>query len=390
MTARKNLFITLLTLICLINFYLPPAVAQGDYDGGGSDGAVTQKLDTACFVTWWFHSALGYHPAILMRVENASGQSLPGVILKFQARFTNLRDGYVNVAREEIRASLEPKKQLYVFLKGPRAFELPIDQSLWPRMECKVMCRVSDGVTDGGTQTMLITKLDSITMSFEDAMTNLAKQPDIRIGRRKPTPTPVPARPEKTLVATTGSLAVKDNKPKQTLLQFLGSTFIPGLGDDFYSFEKKFGIPAEFDPKAEWTWARYQSQSPELSMIVGSRGQTGKADLIVATVPPSQIKGEGQVTELAKAISGKFRSETTTPPNHSVRYLPSGRLEFGTLSAKNYRAVYFVPGESGGGNGSYIVVVTRMPGNVLEILRKEAPRAKLLKFLQPITGVSET
>jgi hypothetical protein len=200
----------------------------------------------------------------------------------------------------------------------------------------------------------------------------------------------VPARPEKTLVATTGSLAVKDNKPKQTLLQFLGSTFIPGLGDDFYSFEKKFGIPAEFDPKAEWTWARYQSQSPELSMIVGSRGQTGKADLIVATVPPSQIKGEGQVTELAKAISGKFRSETTTPPNHSVRYLPSGRLEFGTLSAKNYRAVYFVPGESGGGNGSYIVVVTRMPGNVLEILRKEAPRAKLLKFLQPITGVSET
>jgi hypothetical protein len=104
-------------------------------------------------------------------------------------------------------------------------------------------------------------------------------------------------------------------------------------------------------------------------------------------VPPNQIKGEVQVTELAKAISGKFRSEQTTVPNHSVRYLPSGRLEFGTLSAKNYRAVYFVPGESPGGSNTFIVVVTRLPGNVLNILRQEAPRAKLLKFLAPVTGV---
>lgn len=389
MTLKKNLLAAMLSLICLINTSVLPALAQ--LNDGGGDGAVTQKIDTACFVTWWFHSALGYHPAILMRVENASGQSLPGVVLKFQARFTNLRDGYVNVAREEIRASLEPNKQLYVFLKGPRAFELPIDQSLWPKMECKVMCRVSDGVTDGGTQTLLITKLDSLTMSFEDAMSNLAKQPDIRIARRRAAPK-VPARPEKTLVATTGSLAVKDNKPKVSMSQFLTSPFIPGLGDDFYSFEKKFGIPAEFDSnKKDWTWARYQSQSPEFSMIVGSRGQTGKADLIVATVAPSEIKGETQVTDLAKAIAGKFRTEATTTPNHSVRYLPTGRLEFGTLNGKNYRAMFFVPGEApGSGNSSFIVVVTRIPGNVLDILRKEAPRAKLLRFLTPVTGVEET
>lgn len=126
-------------------------------------------------------------------------------------------------------------------------------------------------------------------------------------------------------------------------------------------------------------------------MIVGSRGQTGKADLIVATVAPSEIKGETQVTDLAKAIAGKFRTEATTTPNHSVRYLPTGRLEFGTLNGKNYRAMFFVPGEApGSGNSSFIVVVTRIPGNVLDILRKEAPRAKLLRFLTPVTGVEET
>lgn len=383
----KYLLITALSLICLISSSIVlPAPAQED----GAPSGPIQKLDAACFVTWWFHSALGYHPAILMKVENASGQNLSGTLIRYQARFTNLRDGYVNVARDESRASLEPKKQLYVFLKGPRAFELPIDQNLWPKMECKVMCRVGDDES-AGTQTLLISKVDSLTMSFDDAMTLLAKQPDIRVARRRPQAPSIPSAPEKPLLATAGSLSGKGDKPKVTMGQFLTSSTIPGLGDDFYSFEKKFGIPAEFDSNTkDWTWARYQNQSPEFSVIVGSRGQTGKADLIVATVSPNQIKGEQQVTELAKAISGKFRSEQTTVPNHSVRYLPSGRLEFGTLNAKNYRAVYFVPGESPGGSNSFIVVVTRLPGNVLNILRQEAPRAKLLRFLAPVTGVEET
>ncbi len=383
----KHLLITALSLFCLISSSIVlPAPAQED----GAPSGPIQKLDAACFVTWWFHSALGYHPAILMKVENASGQNLSGTLIRYQARFTNLRDGYVNVARDESRASLEPKKQLYVFLKGPRAFELPIDQNLWPKMECKVMCRVGDDES-AGTQTLLISKVDSLTMSFDDAMTLLAKQPDIRVSRRRPQTPSTPSAPEKPLLATAGSLSGKGDKPKVTMGQFLTSSTIPGLGDDFYSFEKKFGIPAEFDSNTkDWTWARYQNQSPEFSVIVGSRGQTGKADLIVATVSPNQIKGEQQVTELAKAISGKFRSEQTTVPNHSVRYLPSGRLEFGTLNAKNYRAVYFVPGESPGGSNSFIVVVTRLPGNVLNILRQEAPRAKLLRFLAPVTGVEET
>lgn len=388
----KHPLITVLCLICLISssFGLSaPAQDDSDSDSVPANDAV-DKLVATSQVTWWFHSALGYHPAILLRIENASGHRINGSTIKFQARFTNLRDGYVNVARDEVRATLEPDRQMKIFLYAPRAFELPIDQNAWPRMECKVMCKVGDN-DDVPSQTLLITKLHSLTMSYDDAENTLAKLPDLRFSKQQAVRKSPATAPEKPLLATAGSLSGKGDKPKVTMGQFLTSSTIPGLGDDFYSFEKKFGIPAEFDSNTkDWTWARYQNQSPEFSVIVGSRGQTGKADLIVATVAPNQIKGEQQVTELAKAISGKFRSEQTTAPNHSVRYLPSGRLEFGTLNAKNYRAVYFVPGESPGGSNSFIVVVTRLPGNVLNILRQEAPKAKLLRFLTPVTGVEET
>lgn len=382
------LCLSLLALSCVSASM--PVLAQDDDDGpsAAKSTQTVQKLEAVRYVTWWFHSAMGYHPAILLRIENASGADLSGIPIKFQARFNNLRDGYVNVAREEIRTNMEPKKQIHVFLKGPRAFELPIDQEYWPRMECKVMCRVGD-TDDEATQTLMVTKLDAITMSFDEAMSQFAKQPDIRVARNKPRP--VQVKPEKPLVAMAGALGSKITPPTPaSMSQFMSSSFIPGLGDDFYTFEKKFGIPAEFDAAKEWTWARYQNNAPEFNVIVGSRGQTGKADLIVATVPPTFIKGEAQLTELAKAISGKFRGEQTTPANHSVRYLSTGRLEFGTLSAKNYRAVYFIPGENSTSNNSFVVVVTRLPGNVLNILRQEAPRAKLLRFLAPITGLEDT
>jgi hypothetical protein len=215
----RYLLSTALSLICLISTSIVlPAPAQEDDRGGAT---AVHKLDAACYVSWWFHSALGYHPAILLKVENASGQNLSGTLIKYQARFTNLRDGYVNVARDEVRASLEPKKQIYVFLKGPRAFELPIDQNLWPKMECKVMCKVGDD-DNAGTQTLLISKVDSLTMSFDDAMTLLAKQPDIRVSRRRAAP-PIRSAPVKPLVAMAGSLSAKE-KPKVTMGQFLTSS----------------------------------------------------------------------------------------------------------------------------------------------------------------------
>jgi len=359
--------------------------------GGDGKQPAVARIEAVNAVTWWYHSAIGYHPAILVVIRNSSGQDLSGVPIRFQARFTNLRDGYVTVAREEIGRGTDLSNvngKIQMLLKGPRAFELPIDPELWPHMECKIMCRVGD-VEDEATQTILVTKIAAITMSEEDAKDKLAKQLDFTIRRARPKPSNPDAVLEKPLVAMAGSINEKP-KAKVSLLQFLNSSYMPGLGDDFYTFEKKFGIPVEYDAHSkDWTWARYQNTSPDFSVIVGSRGQTGKADLIVATVPPSQIKGEQQVSELARAISGKFHSETVGPPNHSVRYLPTGRLEFGTLSAKNYRAVYFVPGESGLGTNTFVVVVTRIPGNVLNVLRQEAPKAKLLKFLSPVTGLAE-
>ena len=43
------------------------------------------------YVTWWSHDAVGYHPAIQLKVENTSGQDLSGTIIRFQARFTDLQ-----------------------------------------------------------------------------------------------------------------------------------------------------------------------------------------------------------------------------------------------------------------------------------------------------------
>lgn len=168
-----------LTLIAAVGLgtFCPPTIAQG---ASADSDSKTLKIEAVNFLTWWFHDATGYHPAILLRLENASGVDLSGVLVKFQARFTNLRTGYINVARVEKRIEYPPGKRQVILLRAPKAYELPIDQHLWPRIECKVMCRVGD-VGDEETQDLLVTKLDSLTMSFDEAMTLLSKRNDIRI-----------------------------------------------------------------------------------------------------------------------------------------------------------------------------------------------------------------
>ena len=345
------------------------------------------QIEAVRYLTWWFHDATGYHPAIWLGVENVSGQDLTGVSIKFQARFTNLRNGYVNVARDEMRREFKENEQIRILLKGPRSYDLPIDQNLWPKMECKVMARVGD-VEDEGTQNLLLTKLNSITMSLDEAQMRLFKQPSLRNIRNSISERQQREAPEKPLVAMAETLNGRTQaKPQKSLADFLSSKVIPGLGDDFYEFERKFGRPVEFDPSnPKWTWATFRHQDPPFTVIVGSRGQTGKADLIVTSVASGQLKGETEIVNLAKAMSGKFRAEQTTRPEHSVRYLSTGRLEYGTLSAKNYRAAYFTPGESPSSTKAFNIVVTRMPGNLLNILRQELRGAKLLKFLVPVIG----
>ena len=380
----KSLLLTCLLVLLQI---LPIATMSAS----AQDSSKVLRIEAVNYLTWWFHDATGYHPAILLRLENASGVDLSGVLIKFQARFTNLRTGYINVARQEKRTQYPAGKRMVILLRAPKAYELPIDQHLWPRIECKVMCRVGD-VGDEETQNVLVTKLDSLTMSYDEAMTLLSKRNDIRLkkaprikkgGIRQ-------LRTEKALVASAGSLnGGSSNKPKTTLPKYLSTNTLPGLGDDFYKFESKFGLPITTDTsQSKWTWVSYSVEDLDLDIIVGSRGRTGKADLIVTRVPADSVKNDQQIISLIKAFGGVFRNESLSTPNRSVRYLPAGRIEFGISQAQNYRAAFFPPHSRQ--DNTYEVVVTRLPGNVLNILRNELRNAKLLRFLAPVTGLADS
>src|SRR5262249_3657177 len=71
-----------------------PAVGQG-------------PLAAAVYATGWALDATGYHPAILIEVENSGDKDLSGHLIRFQAMFTDRRQGQVVRAREEMRKSLE-------------------------------------------------------------------------------------------------------------------------------------------------------------------------------------------------------------------------------------------------------------------------------------------
>ncbi|MBZ0189627.1 MAG: hypothetical protein K8F91_25495 [Candidatus Obscuribacterales bacterium] len=394
--ARCGLhFIYSLVLLLSTLLILEPALAQDD-DSDDNSGTTSKgekykllKLEAVRCVTWWYHDANGYHPAVRLIVQNSSGVDLSGVLLKFQARFTNMQTGFVNIDKGELRTKCRQGQQLELFFSGPRAFELPIDPHLWPKIECKVMARIGE-VGDEGTQTVLLRKIDPITMSVDDAKTNLQKQSDLRSLRapRVRAPGVQRLRTQKALEASAGTLGQGSAKPKVSLTDFLASGVLPGLGDDFYQFEKKYGLPLETETgNYDWTWANYRLEDLDLGVIAGSKGANGKADLIVATIPAALVKGEQPLTNLTRALSGKFRSEQVSPANHSVRYLNSGRLEFGTFESKNYRAAFFTPTDDrNGAEASYTLVVTRIPGNVLSLLRTDCSKAKLLRFLAPIVG----
>ncbi|MBX9693837.1 MAG: hypothetical protein K2Z81_15735, partial [Cyanobacteria bacterium] len=237
---KKTIFSVFLLAAFLFGSF---AVAQEDGDNGGGSssgsGGGQLRLEAVRCLTWWYHDAIGYHPAILFTMENVSGEDLSGLMIKVQARFTNMSTGNVNVARKELQCELKPNKQVNVRLWAPTAYELPIDQNQWPKMECKVMCRVGEG-GDETTQNLILTKVNPITMSDMAAEHDLIQQPFVKVPKRNKTP----VAGEKPLVAMAGSLKGKDGgRSGESISDFLKSQFIPGLGDDFYLFEKKYGRP---------------------------------------------------------------------------------------------------------------------------------------------------
>jgi hypothetical protein len=362
------------------------------------------KITTLGYVTWWSHDAIGYHPAIYLKLENNSATDLTGVIVHFQARFTDLRNGYVTVARQEKRRDFLPHQQVSLMLRGPKAWELPIDASAWPTIECKVMCRVADA-GDEGTQELGVTRLDEITMTDDEALAQLTEQtgvgrvsrPAIRdpdLNSHQPRHEHVITAPAKALVATAGTLLGTRAKPedKQEKAEKRPSTLalpqsLPGLGDDFYSFDKFYGLPFNqgvVPSKSDLTWVNYPGKSYFSQVLVGSRGASGKADLIVVTVAGRPSPKEAQLATIAKLLAGKYsHGQNPQPFAHSVRYLSSGRSEILRSQGQEFHVIAFSVPNSQSEDGIVAVAVSRLPGDLEALLAGYARRISMLSFLLP-------
>jgi len=377
---------------------------------GGPDDSQNQRssrLQPQSVLTWWSHDATGYHPALGILVENSSPQDLSGTLIRFQGRFLDLRNGYTQVAREEIDGEFHRNQQRFIILRGPTPYELPIDKDQWPRIECKVMCRVGT-VNDDATQDLVVTRIDRITMTDDEAMEKLRQDQGKRIVSRQPAlppDAPPPPKkpketkqpkvePEKPLLATAGSLSGdKINKvppvtPRGGLNRLLLQGTFAGLGDDFFSFEQAFKRPRETDARDPgWTWARFVPDADGVEIIVGSKGRTGKADIIVATIPSFLVSQDSQVVTLAQLLYRKHKTDRLKGPQYSVRYLPSGRVQVGALSGTGCRGAIFFPRGSVGNESNYLIQLSRLPEDLDNLLSAQAKRVPMLSVYSPFAGI---
>jgi hypothetical protein len=359
------------------------------------------KLAAVRYVTWWSHDALGYHPAIYLRLENISGTNLIGERLRMQVRFTNVRTTDVTVARYDQRVSLLRNQQKDVMMRGPIPFELSIDQNAWPTIECKAMCRVGE-VGDSGTQTLAIANLDRVTMTDDEAQTQLEKQPDLRrVSYPGSTPrTPDYSRrssdsdqPEKPLIATAGGLEPPGQKfqPEQRRAgsKFVIPASLPQLGDNFYVFERHFGLPTAIEAPqrgktdiagATLTWASYRPNGPFTNIFVASRNGAS-ADVVIVTLPAASDLKEDQILALARELAGRGKSPTLGAFSHTVRYLSSGRSEFAEASSPGCKALTFNIPTFQGEKSKVALVLSRIPGDPENFVLGSAQRIRMLQVL---------
>jgi hypothetical protein len=164
----ENFVYTMVIMVLSFGLSCPSMAA------GYKEATAPNQIKVVNYITWWSLDPVGYHPTILLKVENNSGCDLTGEEIHFQARFLNLRTTDIIVARKDNRCSFAPHQRTLVSLVAPDAYELPINSTDWPRLECKVMCRVGD-VGDEGTQTLVITEVERIAMSGDDARQALEK-----------------------------------------------------------------------------------------------------------------------------------------------------------------------------------------------------------------------
>lgn len=396
---RLLLSIALLLVISCASSLSCQAAAQ-DSVHQTTEALPPRQLAVANFVTWWSHDATGYHPAIMARIENVSGTDLTGVNIRFQGRFTDTQNGYVTVAREEIRWDLRPNQQKTLTLRGPSNFELPIDYNSWPKMECKVMYRAGD-VDDAGTQTLVLTKLENVTMTDEEAATSLTNRQDIiRRGGSRPDHHHVhtsQAEPAVPLSATALALNSKLN-PRQTKIttskngvaKFNSLPKVAGLGDEFIDFEQSYEVPSSSDRDVHergWTWVHYTKSEPHLDVYAGSKGLNSKADLIVVKIPASEVSQESQIVEIAKAMAGKMRTQLLDHPKKSVKYLPNGgRFLITTMDAPGYRFFYINPRGASAEDNNYVFAMSRLTGDLRTMMPDLMRKSPMMRFLSVLLG----
>ncbi|MBY0357011.1 MAG: hypothetical protein K2W82_03340 [Candidatus Obscuribacterales bacterium] len=348
-----------------------------------ANAASAQELQTKSLVvlnhqTGWALDGIGYHPAVYLLLENISGHDLSGETIKIQGKFTDIHTLEPSVARMEVRRELKPHQVFPFAIIAPQAYELPRSVNHWPAVECKIMARVGN-VGDEGTEYLLITKIDQVTQTEDTAFQKLNEVASYRKPSNRNTYKNASAKPAKALAATSNKLPAP-NKSINDNDDLFNQKSLPGLGDDFYTFEQSFGLPALTDThNKELTWAKYRSHGTEI--MVASRENTGKADMIVLLVPKNKIGNEKVFAERAKALAGKLKSQTLGLPVRSVKYLPSGRLELSTIPAPGYKIYFLKPTTKNEPGENVIVVLSRLPKEADAIVRSQLRNNEVLKTL---------
>lgn len=398
MQEAKRLLASLLAVCVWLGFGALRAFAA-------DEPAKANTLAVLNYVTGWTHDAVGYHPAIFILLENTSGRDLSNKLIRFQARFMDLHTAEVTIGRAEVRRELKPNQQFEVTLEGAQGYELPFETHLWPTIEVKAMCRIGAS-GDEGTETLTITKLDAVARTTAEAFEQLNQMTRFNPKVRSTAPTRThneshsshtphashtahsthtPAhtaahREPAPLVATAETVRERPRSNESALNLFNGKS-LPGLGDDFYNFEQRFGLPQSTDAKRpDWTWAKYRHSATGSEIIAGAKERGGKVDIIVLKMPRSNGMDETHLVSAARQMAGKMKTQPMGPASRSVRYLPSGRLELVSSVSSGYKIVCMRPDASDSDN-SFILVLSRVQQDTDVLLPTLPAKSSLLKCL---------
>lgn len=402
-TLQRIIALSLLPLLPLLATFSVLLLMPNAAKAQAEEDHKPRNLTVLNHITGWHLDGAGYHPAVYMLLENISGRDLSGVTIKMQGKFTDIHTLEPSTAKLEIRRTLKPHQQFPIALLAPQGFELPRDPNVWPVMECKVMIRVGQ-TNDEGTEYLLVTKIDAITATQDDSFQKLNEVTSYNRSHHHSTPAPVhhPSnhsskhegsrkieRPAEALVATAEKLkppsAISTPRPAVAASGTLGtltSKGVPGLGDDFYNFEKVFGMPVATDAKKkDFTWAKFRQAASGTEIIVASKERTGKADLIAFTIPKSEASNDQRMIDQLKSFAGIKKTVKLGPPNRSVRYLPAGRLELTSADGPGLKIMSMSVPSTADHPASTLIMITRLPGEPDELLRSHVSGNDVLHSL---------